>query len=128
MYDFKRKATWVDEDWFVEGRQPALSDFTPSSDLIECAIQLTIYRKLLLLNGYENVSRVVKLIVFHPSLGERCKAVDLDLGARLNVGRTRGAQIAQAALGPKLSLLDYVDFIFAKREALLRRHFDASRA
>ncbi|KAH9260414.1 hypothetical protein BASA81_001584 [Batrachochytrium salamandrivorans] len=123
VYDFKRKQSWLTEDWFLKDRQPDLSKLTPSTELIQCAIQLAIYRKLLVLNGYENVSQVAKLIVFHPSLGERFKTVDLDLSAQFNIGRTRGARMAQSVSGPKMSLLEYVDIIFDKREALLKRHF-----
>lgn len=69
-------------------KRPVMKEQTLSGDVVKYAVQMAVYRKLLLLNGVQDVSTIANLIVFHPSLST-WYIVELDLDAELPLD-TRG--------------------------------------
>ena len=84
-----------------------LKKYARSNVMIKYAIQLAVYRKLLLLNGYD-VNVLGRLVVFHPMFGSGIYTLVIDLTSEGRNG---------------FSPMQHVNNMFQKREELLRKRF-----
>lgn len=132
VMDYKRTAKWNDEAWFSVGekhqsRRVQLSSVQLSGDLIKYAIQMAVYRKLCILNGY-NMRPIANLLVVHPTL-QTFHVIELHLNDKMcadtddshfhGIGSVFGEEA-----GKCLSPIEYVELMFVLREGQVKEWYE----
>lgn len=124
IWDWKRVNKWLDDGWFMEPAGDTVpvvsSDHALGSKLVEYIVQLAVYRKLVLLQGTEQeaieVSDIAYLVVFHPAM-QSWRRLEIDLAAPLKADARGSWGYGSAPFSP----IEFVDWSFADREALLKK-------
>jgi len=127
IHDWKRVPVFNSEAWFIEGRNPNLSNLCLSHRLVGYSVQLATYRKLDLLNGAKEVSEIAYIQVFHPTLG-KYRTVTLDLSQKLKpLKKTKELHVCNHDLTKEcFSPIELVEIIFAEREFYLKRKINTN--
>lgn len=133
--DFKRTPAFNKEWWFKKKdkdgiRRPVLGAIALSSETIKYAIQMAVYRKLLILNGTPEkpivVDKKARLIVLHPTLRYPV-TIELDLDEKMMEDKNGYfCGIGVARFGEKarrLSPIELVELLFEFYESELRHIF-----